>query len=92
VWSPPTVTDAQSLEPMSSSTGKRRSDVVGSLHDATTRVAASATPEAFPRTPPPPLSLRPNGMHLSKGFRAALVFGIIAATIEMGLILWMARC
>ncbi len=30
-------------------------------------------------------------MHLSKGFRAALVFGIIAATIEMGLILWMAR-
>jgi hypothetical protein len=31
-------------------------------------------------------------MNLSKGFRAALVFGIIAATIEMGLILWMARC
>jgi len=31
-------------------------------------------------------------MNLSKGLRGALVFGIIAATIEMGLILWMARC
>jgi hypothetical protein len=31
-------------------------------------------------------------MNLSKGLRAALVFGVIAATIEMGVILWMARC
>jgi hypothetical protein len=92
VWSPPTVTDAQSLEPMSSSTGKRRTDVVGSLHAATTRVATSAIPDPFHGTPPRPPSLRENAMHLSKGFRAALVFGIIAATIEMGLILWMARC
>ena len=91
MWSPPTDTDAQSLEPRSSRTGKRRTDVVGSLHAATTRIATSAAPEPFHRTPPPPPSLRQNGMHLSKGLRAALVFGIIAATIEMGLILWMAR-
>jgi len=27
-----------------------------------------------------------------RGLRAALTFGIIAATIELGLILWLARC
>jgi hypothetical protein len=26
------------------------------------------------------------------GLRAALTFGVIAATLEMGVILWMARC
>jgi hypothetical protein len=30
-------------------------------------------------------------MNLSKGLRAALIFGVIAATIEMAVILWMAR-
>jgi hypothetical protein len=27
-----------------------------------------------------------------RGLRAALIFGVIAATIELGVILWMARC
>jgi hypothetical protein len=71
--------------------GKRRTDVVGSLHAA----IASAATKANAGGPHHPRRLKPrtsDDMHLSKGFRAALVFGIIAATIEMGLILWMARC
>ena len=32
-------------------------------------------------------------MNLNKpGLRAALAFGVIAATLEMGVLLWMMRC
>jgi len=71
--------------------GKRRTDVVGSLHAAI--ASAATTANVGPPNDPRPVNPRTSDdMHLSKGFRAALVFGIIAATIEMGLILWMARC
>jgi hypothetical protein len=87
-WSPPTVTETQSLDPTSSSTGNRRMDVVGSLHAAAHRIASIAGLPIVSTT----ARRATNDMNLSKGFRAALVFGIVAATIEMGLILWMARC
>ena len=85
--SPPTLTDCQLPAPTSSRIAKRRTDVVGSEHATSTPTTAAATGRTL------------NGdlrrMNESGGrarLRAAIIFGIVAATLEMGVLLWMMNC
>jgi hypothetical protein len=44
-----------------------------------------STPESSPER-------RPVGEPGARGLRAALIFGVVAATIEMAVLLWVANC
>ena len=83
VWLPPALTEAQSPCPSSVSTGNRPAGAVASVHAANAATAAAShTRDRDGRD-----------MDLKKpGLRAAVTFGVIAATLEMGVLLWMMRC
>ena len=91
MWSPPAETLRQSLEPMSSSTAKRRGGAVVSVQaKSDTDVAKPAAARAI--TPTQLVKRTMADGTGRRGIRAALVFGIGAATIEFGIVLWMMYC
>jgi hypothetical protein len=64
------------------------------MHDASSAAAKSVTigePEPDARTPDARTTERAN-RRARAGLRAALIFGVVAATIEMAIVLWMAFC
>ena len=87
VCSTPTLTVCQSPDPISSSTANRRTEVVGSEQAASIIAAIGPAIRA---------TLGDNdGMNERGGktaLRAAMIFGIVAATVEMGIVLWMMYC
>jgi hypothetical protein len=73
---------------MSSSTANRRVGAVASEHAANANATVAASNDRATEN-------ATDEMNDDKGkpvLRAALIFGIVAATIEMGVVLWMMYC
>ena len=93
VWLPPTLTVCQSLCPSSLSTANCLDGAVLSLHPNAARKARALIAARQWRAREPEVK-GVAGMTERKntGLRAAIAFGVIAATIEMGIVLWMMYC
>lgn len=104
MWAPPTLTDCQVLCPSSASVGNRSAGCVASVQersetaeptmssDKPTRDANNAD-GANGANDTNDVSADARATRRARGrLRAALIFGFVAATIEMAIVLWFAFC
>ena len=99
VWSEPTLTERQLPAPTSSSRGYLSGAAVVSVHDdvapASTAAHTAAITARLTKRILDTMVLKRLGRSDDGGgkrLRAALIFGVVMATLEMALVLWLGYC